>query len=834
MRRRLFRAKAITALALAVAALSLAVPAVRHADAALQTQQSCGTTGSKSLTDPTMTTAVAVGTQFECDFVITAAIGALTVSPTSPATLRIDITAPPNTFFFGPGVAGTLPNGCTAAAPPPPPAPPQMFVVISCPPAPSGGGLPVGTVIPLQLISGYPFVNPAIVGVAGLITMMATLTPAPPTLPLPPVTGITFVYQFDAFPGPMAPPPPPNATISGSTGTAAPNGVTCTNTTPGARLGSTTSFQIGDTFSCAITYPANQTQSFVVIAGNGIANVNQGPQQSSRPAPNNIGFPCGTVSPAAACTTVTLTGIMGGTGTPSFTVRSFALGAAQPYNTATVTPSGVTIVPPPGGGGGGGGAPTLAGVIGCANSTQASDIAFPAAVSGTPPTGALVGTTQFASRPPLSGLASAPGVLSVLNPGVAVICGAIFQDSGAAPADTDANPNTIDGGTITYTLNSPIAVIVESGTATYPVNCGNGTPGSGLNTCKSAVFTPAFGPTQTPPEQASPASPAFLSPPEPNTVHVALAPGASFPFIGALSPAVGISATFTRFSTLGPAVTLTTNTATIALASPPYQMQLAANPGTVAAASGVDNGSTVVATILHPLVTGCVTLTVGSFLVCPSAPTLFLQGTSPGAEGGQVTFSTDAGALGPANASSGSQLALRYTVHCGPIPSSPPVVLVPDVPSLNPAPASFVFASCTAAQVTLYGAGAPGTATVTASFIGDITGVTAQATVQVTLAAAGAAANLSPGCNQVITSSSLTAGSPLSTIVNVVQPGGIVVSIWQFNNATHKFQAGYFSVSGAPVDFSTVGPTQSLFVCVNSNGAYQPGTPSPGSGPTGP
>ncbi|HLZ73034.1 MAG TPA: hypothetical protein VKV26_24285, partial [Dehalococcoidia bacterium] len=105
MRRRLTRAKAIGALALALAALSLAVPGLRHADAALQTQESCGSTGS---------TAVAIGNQFECDFVITSADGPVTPNATTAATLTITIPPALNLFFFGPGVIGTLPNNCTA------------------------------------------------------------------------------------------------------------------------------------------------------------------------------------------------------------------------------------------------------------------------------------------------------------------------------------------------------------------------------------------------------------------------------------------------------------------------------------------------------------------------------------------------------------------------------------------------------------------------------------------------------------------------------------------------------------------------------------------------
>jgi hypothetical protein len=59
--------------------------------------------------------------------------------------------------------------------------------------------------------------------------------------------------------------------------------------------------------------------------------------------------------------------------------------------------------------------------------------------------------------------------------------------------------------------------------------------------------------------------------------------------------------------------------------------------------------------------------------------------------------------------------------------------------------------------------------------------------------------------------------------VGLVQPNGIVVSVWMFNNSLHAFQAGYFNVAGAPVDFTTVGPNQSLFICVSASGTFPAG-----------
>jgi len=70
------------------------------------------------------------------------------------------------------------------------------------------------------------------------------------------------------------------------------------------------------------------------------------------------------------------------------------------------------------------------------------------------------------------------------------------------------------------------------------------------------------------------------------------------------------------------------------------------------------------------------------------------------------------------------------------------------------------------------------------------------------------------GCNQVTISS--PAGTAVSAIAARVTPAGAVVSIYRFNNGLQRYQAGFFAMTGAPVDFSsTGGGFESYQVCVN-------------------
>ncbi|MDQ6740186.1 MAG: Ig-like domain-containing protein, partial [Actinomycetota bacterium] len=79
---------------------------------------------------------------------------------------------------------------------------------------------------------------------------------------------------------------------------------------------------------------------------------------------------------------------------------------------------------------------------------------------------------------------------------------------------------------------------------------------------------------------------------------------------------------------------------------------------------------------------------------------------------------------------------------------------------------------------------------------------------------------LSSGCNEVLTPAIFAANTPVVLVVQLVD-GTVVVSIWRFDNARHVFAAGYFSTPGAPVDFTTTGPVQSLFLCVLGPGTYR-------------
>lgn len=468
-------------------------------------------------------------------------------------------------------------------------------------------------------------------------------------------------------------------------------------------------------------------------------------------------------------------------------------------------------------------APTQA-AIGCANSTLATDIAFPTITGGS-----IITSNQVASPAAiLSAGAVAPGALSITTPNGVVLCGAVFEDVPAATATAgqDADPSTIDGGTITFNLTSGVATILESNASNFTVSCGSTTIFEG---CQGANLLPSGA-------CVAALTCTFATPNPANTVHVALRGGASFPLIGASSPVITLSATYNRFPSLtalagavpGPAATapISTNTTTIGLTVPAYAMTLTPSPATISAASGTGAGSTLTAALYHGVANTCSTVTapiaVGTasgtgFVICLGAGGSFIQ-TVAGAESGVVTFSTSSGVFGNTTAAQGGGQQI-FSVHCGQLPATSPVILIPTL-GLNPL---FSLSACVTAQATLFGGGAAGTAIVVANFVGDFTGATAQATTTVSLAPQAATVALSRGCNEVITAANTAAGTPVSTIVGQVQPGGIVVSVWRFDNSLHAFQAGFFSTAGAPTDFSTTGPSQSLFICVSASGTFPTG-----------
>jgi len=73
---------------------------------------------------------------------------------------------------------------------------------------------------------------------------------------------------------------------------------------------------------------------------------------------------------------------------------------------------------------------------------------------------------------------------------------------------------------------------------------------------------------------------------------------------------------------------------------------------------------------------------------------------------------------------------------------------------------------------------------------------------------------LLPGCNQVTIGSA--AGTAVSAIAARVNPP-VVVAIYRFNNQLQRYQAGYFAMTGAPIDFSTTrGGIESYQICVSA------------------
>ena len=85
--------------------------------------------------------------------------------------------------------------------------------------------------------------------------------------------------------------------------------------------------------------------------------------------------------------------------------------------------------------------------------------------------------------------------------------------------------------------------------------------------------------------------------------------------------------------------------------------------------------------------------------------------------------------------------------------------------------------------------------------------------------------NLLAGCDEVVLTSGFGANTPVTTIVVMVQPSGIVTSVWQFSNSLHTFLAVFFSTPGAPTDANTVGASQSVFMCVSDSGIFAPQAP---------
>ena len=330
---------------------------------------------------------------------------------------------------------------------------------------------------------------------------------------------------------------------------------------------------------------------------------------------------------------------------------------------------------------------------------------------------------------------------------------------------------------------------------------------------------------------------ANLSPQQGNVIHVGFRPGATFGVLGnSVLNTVTLTATYNRFPALntanavGPS-TITAST-TINIPLPVYLMSLTPVPATISAAVG-GGGSVITAQMFRTTFGGCLPIaatgvSASGFVVC-SAATFAVGGLlpgvtifTPGVEPGVITFTTSAGFFSGTFGGTGSGFAGQVaSVHCGAIGGTSPLITFPT--NIAGFASDFPFFSgtgCNTAAVTLNGGGAVGDAIVTADFVGDFTGATAFNTTSVVLSPTAATVALSRGCNEVLTPASLVANATATQVLALVSPSSVVVSIWQFNNSLHAFQALYFNTAGAPTDISSVGPNQSIFICVSGAATF--------------
>ena len=78
-------------------------------------------------------------------------------------------------------------------------------------------------------------------------------------------------------------------------------------------------------------------------------------------------------------------------------------------------------------------------------------------------------------------------------------------------------------------------------------------------------------------------------------------------------------------------------------------------------------------------------------------------------------------------------------------------------------------------------------------------------------------------CTEVITPRTLQANTPIASVVGLVMGNFTVTSVFQYNNLHHAYDALYFNTAGAPVDATTVGPGQPIFICGTGTGTFPNG-----------
>jgi hypothetical protein len=410
----------------------------------------------------------------------------------------------------------------------------------------------------------------------------------------------------------------------------------------------------------------------------------------------------------------------------------------------------------------------------------------------------------------LSTFVSYPG--TVVNPTGGVL-GTVLCAAVVTPNVTSAPFNTgeilVPAGNINYTVNNPLVEVTNLNGQTASTLCAGGpaVTAFGGNSCVGAVQNGTN-----------------LSPNPANDVILNFRPGSTYPVLAAnqltlanslapVAPNVTLSATYVSTSVQ---VTLSASASlNVPISLPQYALTLTASPSAITAAGGPGAGSTITATVLHVAAQGSLCLPLGGVAgtyACGNGSTPFVAGTAAlltGGEPGTILFTTSNGYFGaPSTPQTGGQQTTA--VACGPVPNQAPTLLIPQFG----VPFSFSFTSCTNASVTLYGGGSVGQAVVVGTYTGSYTGATAQASVTVSLTTTPANTTLSRGCNEVVVNAN--GGLTAQQVLALASTPGNVVSIWQYNNSLHAFQALYFSTSGAPTDISSVGAgSQSVFYCVS-------------------
>jgi len=579
----------------------------------------------------------------------------------------------------------------------------------------------------------------------------------------------------------------------------------------------TSTFTGGTSAVQTLTIPAGATGTFTLTIG------------ACTTSPIAVGASAATIQAALLAMPVTCipagTTVTGPVGGP-FVITFPATAGAVP--TITVNNAGVT------------GAAVAATVVNFggfgASVTTAPAVAGTFTISGVSPSLVFPGSTPFTTAP-IAFNATGAAIVTALN-------AAITAAGGTTVASTFTPLLTVNNATVFFNFLPALVPGITAPTvgSTLTAAAGAVTVVTTTTGVAGGTTTTATAPGGWESCQGAISIGANLSPQQGNVIHVGFRPGATFGVLGnSVLNTVTLTATYNRFPALntanavGPS-TITAST-TINIPLPVYLMSLTPVPATISAAVG-GGGSVITAQMFRTTFGGCLPIaatgvSASGFVVC-SAATFAVGGLlpgvtifTPGVEPGVITFTTSAGffSSGTGSGTASTFASQVASVQCGAVPGTSPLITFPTnfVGLGVNTPFFALTGACNTAAVTLNGGGAVGVAVVTADFVGDFTGATAFASTSVALSPAAATVALNRGCNEVLTPANLAGNASATAVLALVSPSSVVVSIWQFNNSLHAFQALFFNTAGAPTDISSVGPNQSIFICVSGAATFATG-----------